>query len=112
MTYLEIQNYESNAAVSQKKKTDFIGFCPDQVIQYAADTIDHNIRKLDGHNTFHGMGMLACITPDSFSIQFVPRQNVSTEQLVSAVINDIKFLKQYRICKLQMKVRNSTYLPK
>ena len=34
-----------------------------QFIQYVADNVDHNIRTLDGNDTFHGMGMIATITP-------------------------------------------------
>ena len=29
-----------------------------QFVQYAADNVDHNIRTLDGNNTFHGMASL------------------------------------------------------
>ena len=31
--------------------------------QYAGDTVEHNIRTLDGHGTFHGMVMIAAVTP-------------------------------------------------
>lgn len=34
-----------------------------QFVQYAADNVDHKIRTLDGLSTFHGMGMIATITP-------------------------------------------------
>ena len=35
-----------------------------QFVQYVADNVDHNIKTLDGNNTFHGMGMIAAITPE------------------------------------------------
>ena len=35
-----------------------------QFVQYVADNVDHNIKTLDGNNTFHGMGMVAAITPE------------------------------------------------
>ena len=91
LSYSEIQKYESSAAVAQK--SDISEFHPHQFIQYAADNVDHNIRTLDGHNTFHGMGMIACVTPGGFSSQPVPKQTVSTEQLLSAGSIDISFYK-------------------
>ena len=36
---------------------------PDSFIQFSADNVDHNVRTIDGKNTFHGMGMIACVTP-------------------------------------------------
>ena len=33
--------------------------------QWVGDNIDHNIRTLDGKNTFHGMGVIAISTPSS-----------------------------------------------
>ena len=92
ISYSEIQKYESSAAVSQG--TDIVGFHSGQFIQYSADNVDHNIRSLDGHNTFHGMGMIACVTPGCLSSQPVLRQIVSTEQLVSAGSIDITYFKQ------------------
>ena len=65
ISYSEIQKYESSAAVSQG--TDIVRFHSGQFIQYSADNVDHNIRTLDGNNTFHGMGMIACVTPGCFS---------------------------------------------
>ena len=32
-------------------------------VQFSADNVDHNTRTLDGKNTFHGMGIIACVTP-------------------------------------------------
>ncbi len=34
-----------------------------QFVQYVADNVDHNIRTLDGNDIFHGMGMIAAVTP-------------------------------------------------
>ena len=33
------------------------------VHEAAADNVDHNIISLDGKGTFHGMGMIAALTP-------------------------------------------------
>jgi hypothetical protein len=35
----------------------------DQFVQCVADNVDHNIRTLYSHGTFHGMGVIAAITP-------------------------------------------------
>ena len=32
-------------------------------VQWTADNVDHNCRTLDGKNTFHGMGIVASVTP-------------------------------------------------
>ena len=36
---------------------------PGSYVQNSADNVDHNSRTLDGKNTFHGMGIIACVTP-------------------------------------------------
>ena len=35
----------------------------DKMVLFAADNVDHNIVTLDGKGTFHGMGVLAAVTP-------------------------------------------------
>ena len=51
---------EKNAAVTQ-------GTCiPNHTsafVQYVADNVDHNLRTLDGNDTFHGMGLIATVYP-------------------------------------------------
>ena len=34
-----------------------------QFVQYVADNVNHNIRTLDGNNTFHSMRMITTVTP-------------------------------------------------
>ena len=36
-------------------------------LRFSADNVDHNIITIDGWNTFHGMGMIAMVTPGSKS---------------------------------------------
>ena len=38
--------------------TDIPNLIPDQVVQYAADNVDHNKITVDGRNTFHGLGIM------------------------------------------------------
>ena len=49
--------------------------------QYAADNVDHNSRTLDGHDTFHGMGMIAVVTPGTKFSRNVTRRKVSSEEI-------------------------------
>ena len=55
----EVTRFGQNAAADQG--TD-IPEHSSQFVQYAADNVDHNIRTLDGNNTFHGMGIIAMVT--------------------------------------------------
>ena len=54
------QKFEASAA--NANNTDINSFLTDMFIQYVADNVYHSLRTLDGHNTFHGMGLVACIT--------------------------------------------------
>ena len=69
-----MQWFEKNAA--QSHGTDIPNLTA-EFVQYAADNVDHNIRTLDGHDTFHGMGMIAAITPGTRSERPIPRAKVS-----------------------------------
>ena len=78
-SYSEVQRYERSAAETQG--TDIEGYKPEQFIQYVADNVDHNIRSLDGLNTFHGMGIIASVTPGIRTKVKVPRKATSVEEL-------------------------------
>ena len=61
ISYSEVQKFIKCAAISHGTNI------PDyflQAIQFAADNVDHNICTLDGFGTFHGMGMIAIVTPE------------------------------------------------
>ena len=68
--YNEVQQFEGNAALSYNTN---IPNCTSACVQYAADNVDHNSRTLDGHNTFHGMGMIVVITPENQCTKPIPR---------------------------------------
>ena len=70
--------FNKNAALSQG--TDIPSF-NGEFVQYAADNVDHNIRTLDGHNTFHGMGMIAVVTPGTKHSRNVARRKVTPEEI-------------------------------
>ena len=62
-----------------------------QFVQYAADNVDHNIRTLDGNNTFHGMGIIAMVTPGTTHNHTVPRSQITTSDVASTVQKGHKF---------------------
>ena len=55
-SYNEVHQFEQNAVFSYG--TDIPNYTS-PFVQYVADNVDHNIKTLDGNNTFHGMGMIA-----------------------------------------------------
>ena len=89
VSYSEVINYSKCAAAS------FHG--TDIPIEghfglYIADNVDHNLRTLDGHGTFHGMGIIAAVTPGLRRQWIVPRMSVPSDSLYDAKIA-IKFYK-------------------
>ena len=78
-SYSEVTNFERSAAVD--RGIEIPNLSPQNFIQYVADNVDHNIRTLDGHNTFHGMGMIATVTPGTCSSRTIPRVSVSAEDI-------------------------------
>jgi len=44
----------------------------DNFVQYIADNVDHNVRTIDGRNTFHGMGIMATVIPGTASATSIP----------------------------------------
>jgi hypothetical protein len=73
-SYSEVVRFERNAALMSNtvlsvKKNSFV--------QHVADNADHNSCTLDGKDTFHGMAIIAAITPSAGRVTFtVPRNKV------------------------------------
>ena len=80
-SYKEVQKFKKNAAVAADSLME--NSCV-QFVQYAADNVDHNSCTLDGKNTFHGMGMLAAVTPATKFRCVIPRKTVTTEEIRNA----------------------------
>jgi len=59
-------------------------------MQYIADNVDHDIRTIDGQNTFHGMGIIAAITPKTDVISIVKRVAVSADDVTAVGCITIK----------------------
>ena len=87
-SYQEVQQFEHNAA--QSHGTGIPNLSTD-IVQYGADNIDHNIRTLDGHGTFHGMGMIVAVT---CSGQSIPRVKVTALDVASVGRVQIHFHKE------------------
>eukprot|EP00795_Rhopilema_esculentum_P015939 gene15939-biopygen5325 len=102
-SYSEVQAYERSAAIKDGVELSI----PERqtLVQYVADNVDHNIRTIDGRNTFHGMGIIATITPRSAArtSTFIPRRcNISSDEI--AAIGAIN-IKQYNIANNQLNIR-------
>ena len=78
-SYKEVQAYEKCAAVAHG--TDLPMLAPGQFIQHVADNVDHNVRTLDGLDTFHGMGIIATVTPSSKISFQIPKMNVTLDDI-------------------------------
>ena len=80
-SYAVVTKFERSAAVNGG--TYIPHFREGTFVQYVADNVDHNIRTLDGHNTFHGMGMIAAVTPATSKTGRIPRVSVTTEDIAA-----------------------------
>ena len=90
-SYQQVQEFELSAAFSHG--TDIPNFS-DQSVQYIADNVDHNIRTVDGNSTFHGMGMIATVTPGVRSNNHIPKMKVSFRDLAAVGRVPIRFHKE------------------
>ena len=78
-SYDKVQTFERNASVTQQ---NVVTVTEGQFVQYAADNVDHNIQTLDGYGTFHGMGMVAILTPGKCVTHVIPRHKVTTNEIL------------------------------
>ena len=59
VSYSEVSRYKQSVLKTQNLNELVNNSFPGTFIQWVGDNVDHNIRTLDGHDTFHGMGMIA-----------------------------------------------------
>ena len=52
-----------------------------EFVQYVADNVDHNLTTLDGNDTFHGMGLIATVTPGTKQTQVILRRKVNPTEV-------------------------------
>lgn len=57
VSYDEVKKYLQSAIMD---RTPNFEVSPGHFCQWIADNVDHNIATTDGHNTFHGMGIIMC----------------------------------------------------
>ena len=70
-----------------------VPFSEGSFIQYVADNVDHNICTLDGHGTFHGMGIIAAITPEEKLKRTISKIKVTAEDVNKVAGINIKYHK-------------------
>ena len=91
-SYTEVQRFEMNAA---SKPVDSDAIKKDAYfLQYVADNVDHNVRTIDGHGTFHGMGIISVSTPGSQERRTIPRLNPSLTEITELAKIHVKFYKE------------------
>ena len=101
-SYPEVQKFEMNTVCSLAP--DMLGGNVDilgQSLFFAGDNVDHNIITLNGKGTFHGMGMIAAITPGKQVSRGIPRQKTADLKLVEMTKIDIidkRFSKHVNRC--------------
>ena len=119
-SYGEVLRFEKNAAscVTPDLLIEETGVF-DLSVLFAGDNVDHNIITLDGKGTFHGMGMIAALTPGRKSSHLVTRQKISELNIVQMskidikeygfatnVLRNIKFrdLPDLRVCDMRVEI--------
>ena len=90
-SYTEVQRYERNAAVTQGIVIP--GFTSEHTMQYIADNVDHNLATVDGTGTFHGMGIIAAVTPGARANKHIPKANVTAADIAAVGRINIRYFK-------------------
>lgn len=103
-SYAEVKRYERSAAVVQG--TEIPGYTQDHQLQHVADNVDHNVATIDGSGTFHGMGIVATVTPNINALRKqIAKKNVTAEDLAAVGRINIEYY------KIPSHVPPLTYLP-
>lgn len=100
-TYGEVKKFELCASIALNQKQ----MSSDQnisVIKYVADNVDHNLRTLDGKNTFHGMGIISIHPPLKSTGSKISR--------IKATVQDVKEIGSVEIVPYFDKMTTTTSL--
>ena len=84
-SYTEVKMFEVSAAAWHGNSIPALA--KGQFAQFVADNVDRNVRALDGHNTFHGMGIIGYITPGTSNSVTVPRIAETIQDLAEIVLS-------------------------
>ncbi|CAH3160575.1 unnamed protein product [Porites lobata] len=99
-SYQVAQLFNQNAALDQGTDIpDYNG----EFVQYVADNVDHNVRTLDGNDTFHGMGMIATVTPGTKPTSCVPIRKVSPQNISASGKVEIHPPSEARLAQAEIK---------
>ena len=71
-------------SVGEKQGTEIPDFRSNDFIQYMADNVDHNLRTIDGLNSFHRMGIIGTVPPWKKNTKQVPRISGTKEDILSS----------------------------
>ena len=97
-SYSEVKQFERSASIA--RADDIPHYFPGQFIQYVADNVDHNVSSLDGKDTFHGMGIIATVTPCARERKIeVQKASVSAEEI--AAIGHVQ-IRHFTVVKYSM----------
>ena len=77
-----MQRFERSAAFHHGIHIE--GTNEESFMQHVADNVDHHLRTIDGLNTFHGMGIIAIVTPRVTTHKPVPKVILSSSQIIEA----------------------------
>ena len=91
-SYSEVQRFESCAA--QQNGIDLSDIGDSSSLHFISDNVDHNLDTIDGLNTFHGMGTIACVTPPKLADPnslVIKRLTVSSKDVIEAGKVEIKY---------------------
>ena len=90
-SYSEVIEFEACATDQMGSDLHDVGI--DSFIHFVADNVDHNSDTLDGLNTFHVMGIIACVTvPINVSLPCIKRTTTISTDIVNAAKIEIKYL--------------------
>ena len=82
-SYSEVQRFEENAAISfSQSMSDFEINNNEHTLLFAGDNVDHNIMTIDGKGSFHGMGIIAAITPGKQTSHSISRHRMKDIDLI------------------------------
>ena len=102
-SYQEVQRFRKNAAVTHGTG---IPTHTSEFVQYVADNVDHNLRTLDGNDTFHGMGLIATVTPGTNQTQVIFRRKVNPTEISASGQVQIQYQRLEGNGEVKIRYRN------
>jgi len=87
-SYDEVLRYKQSSVMSNDPGKVTVESYPQAFTQWVADNVDHNVRTLDGYDTFHGMGIISASVSISGDLlkpgRFIPRlkYRLSSRELI------------------------------